>query len=120
MRKILIPVLAALALWTGGRSVQAQAPAAPAASPFDQLTAGTKKADGLFTMYYKDQSLLVDINGSHLDQNFIVIASIAKGISQGQVLGGMSWGFGDDAIWSFKKVGDKIHVLHRNVRFRAT
>ena len=31
---------------------------------------------------------------------------IAKGISSGQVLGGMSWGFGDDAVWTFKKVGE--------------
>jgi hypothetical protein len=31
----------------------------------------------------------------------------------------MSWGFGDDVIWTFKKVGDKLHVLRRNVRFKA-
>ena len=29
----------------------------------------------------------------------------------------MTWG--DDVLWSFRKVGDKIHVLRRNVKFKA-
>ena len=36
------------------------------------------------------------------------------------LLGGMSWGFGDDALWTFKKVGDKIHAIRRNVRYKAS
>jgi hypothetical protein len=98
-----------------------QAP--PQKSPFEQMTTGMKKVDGngsgMWTLYYKDQQLLVEISPAHLNQNFIVLTSIAKGISAGQVLGGMTWGFGDDVIWSFAKVGEKLHVLRRNVRFRA-
>jgi hypothetical protein len=97
----------------------AAAPAAPQKSQFEQLTDKTKKVEGLWTMYYKDQQLLVDFSPSHLKQNFIILTSIARGISAGQVLGGMTWGFGDDVIWSFEKVGEKLHVLRRNVRFRA-
>src|SRR5690606_6092352 len=37
----------------------------------------------------------------------------------GMVVGGMSWRFGDELVWSFKKVGDKLHVIRRNPRFRA-
>ena len=73
----------------------------------------------MFTLYQKDQKLLVHIKTSDLSKNYIVITSIARGISSGQVLGGMSWGFGDDAVWTFKKVGEKLHVLRRNVRFKA-
>ncbi len=94
-------------------------PPAPAKSPFETLTTGMKKVDGLWTVYHKDQQLLVDFSPSQLNQNFLVLTSIAKGISAGQVLGGMTWGFGDEVIWSFAKVGDKLHVLRRNVRFRA-
>ena len=83
------------------------------------LTKDMKKAEGLFTIYHKDQKLLVHIKTSDLSKNYIVITSIAKGISSGQVLGGMSWGFGDDAVWTFKKVGEKLHVLRKNVRFKA-
>lgn len=83
------------------------------------LTKEMKKSEGLFDLYQKDQKLLVHIKTSDLSKNYIVITSIAKGISSGQILGGMSWGFGDDAVWTFKKVGDKLHVLRRNVRFKA-
>ena len=31
----------------------------------------------------------------------------------------MSWGFGDDWIWQFRKVDDRIHIVRRNVRFTA-
>lgn len=83
------------------------------------LVKDMKKSTGLFDLYQKDQKLLVHIKSSALSKNYIVITSIAKGISSGQVLGGMSWGFGDDAVWTFKKVGKKLHVLRRNVRFKA-
>ncbi|RPI87149.1 MAG: DUF5117 domain-containing protein, partial [Planctomycetaceae bacterium] len=120
--------LAAFALLAGVAIAQAPPGGAPAAapagpppkSPFETATTGAKKVDGLFPVYYKDQQLLVEVPGSAINQNFIVLTSIAKGISTGQVLGGMSWGFGDDAIWSFAKVGDKLHVLRRNPRFKAS
>ena len=48
-----------------------------------------------------------------------MLISIAKGIGRGSLLGGMSWGFGDDWIWQFRKVDDHIHIVRRNVRFTA-
>ena len=86
---------------------------------FETLIKGAKKVEGLWTLYYKEQQLLLDFKSGDLNQNFIVLTSIAQGISRGAVLGGMSWGFGDDVVWSFSKVGDKLHVNRRNVRFRA-
>jgi hypothetical protein len=113
-------------------SVWAQNPASsgpgsiPAGPPpktqFETVTGGMKKSaeGGLWTIYHKDQQLLVEVSPAQLNQNFLVLTSIAKGISAGQILGGMTWGLGDDeVIWSFTKVGDKIHVIRRNVRFRA-
>ncbi len=94
-------------------------PATKTKSKLEQLTEGMKKQDGMWTVYSKDQKLLVDVKSSNLDKDYIVLTSIAQGISRGMVLGGMSWNFGDDVIWSFKKVGENIHVLRRNVRFRA-
>lgn len=118
---------AAAGLTAGGlfvSSAWAQAPAGsppspPQKTPFESATGGARKAEGLFTVYSKDQQILVELPPSAIGQNFIVLTSIARGISTGQVLGGMSWGFGDDAVWSFAKVGDKVHVLRRNPRFRA-
>src|ERR1700679_2452901 len=88
-------------------------------SKLDLLTEGMKSADGLFKVWYNDQRLLMLIKSSDLDKEFIVLTSIPKGISHNDVIGGMSWGFEDDVLWVFKKVGDNIHVLRRNVRFTA-
>ncbi len=62
---------------------------------------------------------MILIKSSDLDKEFIILTSIAKGISHNDVIGGMSWGFDDDVLWVFKKVGDNLHVLRRNVRFTA-
>lgn len=115
--RIFKSVLAATALFLGLANVGP--PPVFAEEKLAEATKGMEKSEGLFTLYHKDQKLLVHIKNSALSKNYIVITSIAKGISSGRVLGGMSWGFGDDAVWTFKKVGDKLHVLRRNVRFKA-
>ena len=91
------------------------APAVP--SKFDAAITGMKKVEGLWTIYHKDQQILVDLKQMQLGQDFLMLSSIARGVSQGQVLGGMTWG--DDVLWSFRKVGEKVHVLRRNVKFKA-
>jgi len=103
-----------------GQTAPAASPApAPQKSPYEMATTGTKKVEGLWTLHTKDQQILAEISPSHLGQNFIVLVSISRGVSRGMVLGGMSWGFGDDIIWTFNKVGDKLHLIRRNVRFKA-
>ncbi len=102
-------------------TVVAQAPAAPATPPtpskFEQATKDTKKAEGLWTVYTKEQQILVDLKSSMLGQDFMMLTSIARGVSSGNVIGGMTWG--DDVVWNFRKVGDKMHVIRKNVRFKA-
>src|SRR5438045_4005106 len=83
------------------QSVFAQAAPAnppPAKSPYETLTGGMKRVDGLWTLYHKDQQLLIEVSPSQLNQNFLVLTSIAKGIIAGSVLGGMTWGLGDDEV----------------------
>ncbi|WP_339907465.1 zinc-dependent metalloprotease [Symmachiella dynata] len=98
----------------------ADAAAAKKESKFDKQIKDKTKIEGMWTMYHKDQKLLVDLKASDLGKEYLISTSIAKGIGVGSVLGGMSWGFGDDALWTFKKVGDKIHVIRRNVRYKAS
>ncbi|MEW4527498.1 zinc-dependent metalloprotease [Maioricimonas sp. JC845] len=88
-------------------------------SKFQQLTEGKQKKDGMWTLYQKDQQLLVELSANDLKKEYIVLASIARGIGSGMVLGGMSWNFGDDVIWKFRKADEKLYVLRRNVRYRA-
>lgn len=88
-------------------------------SKFDTLTEKLEKSTGLWDSWSNDERLLVDVKSAQLGKDFIIVTSISQGVGIGDVIGGMSWGFGDDAIWTFKKVGEKIHVVQRNVRFRA-
>ncbi len=80
------------------------------------LTKGMKKSEGLFTLYHSDQKLYLHLKSTQLSKDYLVLSSIARGVSAGRVLGGMTWG---DSLWSFRKVGKKIHVLEKNTRFRA-
>lgn len=91
----------------------------PKYPPFQDVAAEFQRVDGLIPMYRKDSRLLAEIGGGVLNRDFIVLISIAKGIAEGEVLGGMSWGFGDDWLWQFRKVDDNIYIVRRNVRFRA-
>ncbi len=75
--------------------------------------------DGMIKMHRKGNKLLAELSSSDLNKDYIVLISIAKGIGRGPILGGMTWGFGDDWIWQFRKSDDRIHVVRRNVRFKA-
>lgn len=87
--------------------------------PFSKVTKDAKTYSGLFKLHEKDNHLYAEIPSSQMDKDFIVLISIAKGIGQSPLLGGMSWGFGDDWVWQFRKVGENVHVVRRNVRFTA-
>jgi Met-zincin/Domain of unknown function (DUF5117) len=94
-------------------------PAGERKSKLDLLTEGMKPAEGLFKLWHNDKRLLALIKSSDMDKEFIVLTSIAQGISHHMVIGGMSWGLDNDVLWVFKKVGDNVHVIRRNVRFTA-
>jgi hypothetical protein len=88
-------------------------------SKYDQLIENKTKLAGMWTLYHNDQQVLAEFSAEALKKEYIIIPSIARGISQGLVLGGMSLNFGDDVIWAFRKTEDKLFILQRNVRFRA-
>jgi hypothetical protein len=80
-------------------------PATPAAQPkpYEAILKEFKPVQGLIPLYHKDIRLIGELSEAHLNKDLIVIISIAKGISQRPLLGGMSWGFGDDWIWQFRR-----------------
>lgn len=86
---------------------------------FASLLGDVEAISGLIKLYRKDGKLYGEIPNSLLNKDFMVIISIARGIGEGSLLGGMSWGFGDDWIWQFRKTDQKIQIVRRNVRFRA-
>ena len=102
-------------------SASAKPAAAPApAAAHVRLLKDFKKVDGMIPLYYKGSQMYAEFSGSHYGPEYIILMSIAKGIGQGDLLGGFSWGLGDDAVWKFRKVDKRVHVIRKNVRFKAT
>ena len=106
--------------------------AAPATAPSDPKTNKTDnkpafavllkdavRLPGLIPLHRKDEKVYAELPDSILGKDLFVLISIARGIGEKSLLGGMSWGIGDDWIWQFRKVDDSIHVVRRNVRFFA-
>ncbi|HEX4000689.1 MAG TPA: zinc-dependent metalloprotease [Pirellulales bacterium] len=75
-----------------------------------------KHIPGLIPLYEKEGDLLAEISPNHLNKDFIVVMSIARGIGEGTLLGGMTWG---ESLWQIRKVDDQIQIVERNVRFTA-
>ena len=86
---------------------------------FSKLTKDAERHDGLLPLYRKDDKLYAEIPQRLLDKEFFVTISIARGIGDRFLLGGLSWGDGDDWVWAFHKVDDKLQVVRKNVRFLA-
>ncbi len=91
----------------------------PKFPPFSDVVKDPKTTEGLIKLHQSKSRLFAELSPSQFDKDFIVVIAIARGIAQGPLLGGMTWGFGDDWIWQFRRVEDKVHVVRRNVRFRA-
>jgi hypothetical protein len=87
---------------------------------YSEVVKDAKVKEGLIKLHQKDGKLYGEITSSQLNKDFIVLIAIARGIGEGQLLGGMTWGFGDDWLWQFRKVEDNLHIVRRNVRFTAT
>jgi len=87
--------------------------------PHEVILKEAKAVDGLIPLYRKDNRLYAELSGGHFQDEYLVLIAIARGIGQRPVLGGYSWGSGDDWVWSFRKVDKNVHVVRRNVRFKA-
>ncbi len=110
------PIPGAAAAASAAGSAEASKPKYP---PFSMVLKDAKAISGLLPLHLRENTLFAELNSGHFNRDYIVVISIAKGIGQSPLLGGMSWGFGDDWVWQFKKVDDTIRIVRRNVRFTA-
>jgi len=82
---------------------------------FADVTKDAKKYEGLFNLYEKDQHLYAIIKTSQLDKPFLAPMAIAKGAASA----GSPLNFGDEWVIMFRRVGDKIQVVRKNIRYEA-
>lgn len=82
---------------------------------FDTVVKGAKEHDGLFKLYVKDQNVYAELKLFQLEQPFLCPISIARGMAQG----GHTLNFDEQWVLLFRRVGDRIFLVRRNVRFMA-
>jgi hypothetical protein len=82
---------------------------------FNELVRGAKTYEGFITLHEKDQHLYAEIKPQQLDQPILAPMMIARGsASAGQPLN-----FGDEWVLSFRRVGEHLQLVRRNVHFTA-
>ena len=91
----------------------------PSKPAFAVVLKDARRIDGLVPLWRKDDKVYAELTDALLGKEFFFLISIAKGIGDRSILGGMSMGFGDDWVWQFRKVDDNVHVVRKNVRFFA-
>jgi hypothetical protein len=83
---------------------------------FDKVVAEAARFEGVFRLFLKKDRLLIEVEPKQFDKPYLLACAIKRGIGTGFALGGMTL---DERLISFRRVGDKVHVVHRNTRFRA-
>lgn len=81
---------------------------------FNEVTKDAEKVEGLFTLYKTGDHLYAEIRPDQFNQTLLVPVTIARGMANA----GMPVG-DDDLVIVFKRVGDRIQVIRRNVHYKA-
>ncbi|MDR3183283.1 MAG: zinc-dependent metalloprotease [Planctomycetaceae bacterium] len=112
------PVVPVVSTVSVGTSADAKKEDRDKPKPIKDVLPDAKKIDGLLTFYQKKDKLFAEIKGSNLNTDYLIAMAIAKGSGRSPI-GGYTLQFGDDWLWQFRKVDDRIQVVRRNIRFKA-
>ncbi len=93
-------------------------PGMPGANKYEdfiKVTQGAKEYEGLFKLYHKEDQLYAEIQPFQFERPFLLPMAISRGMG----LGGFTLNFQEQWVLVFRHVGDKVHLVRRNVRFQA-
>jgi hypothetical protein len=82
---------------------------------FNKTVQGAKVYEGLFRLHQKDDKVYAEIKPEQLNRPFLCPIAIARGMA----MGGYTLNFDEQWVLVFKRVGDKVHLIRRNVRYQA-
>ncbi len=83
---------------------------------FAKVIEGSTSYDGFYKLYQKKENLYCEIQPSQLDKPFLCMISLSRGLGRGFLISGMIM---DDWLLAWRRVGDNVHLVRKNVRFRA-
>ncbi len=103
----------------GAGGPAAAAAAAAPEKPFGEWSKLTKEAEkkaGFFTLWKKRDNLYLELSKEQLNQPFLYVVSLSRGIGSNFVLGGLPV---DDRMLQFERHGDRILLMHVNTWLRS-
>ncbi|MGE3808596.1 MAG: DUF5117 domain-containing protein, partial [Gemmataceae bacterium] len=115
MRTFLLSLAAVAVLFGLEGSARSQKSENDKFEDFDKLTKGAKQYEGLLRLYHKDEHLYAEIPLHLLNKPLLCPIAIARGLG----MGGHTLNFDEQWVLLFQREGDKIHLVRRNVHFRA-
>ncbi|MFM1801246.1 MAG: hypothetical protein RJA81_598 [Planctomycetota bacterium] len=83
---------------------------------FNELIKDSTKMDGLFTLHQKDTNLYAEIKPNQFNQPMLAPITIARGLAQA----GTPVTSDDEWVLVFKRVGDRVQLIRRNIHFKTT
>src|SRR5262249_30176778 len=119
LQLLFVGALALASVGHTGRST-GQIPFGPHDTPrrfpeFDSVVKGAKEHDGLFKLYHKDDQVFAEIKPDQLNRPYLCPIAIARGRAQG----GHTLNNSDQWVLLFKRVGDRVFLVRRNVHYHA-
>ena len=83
---------------------------------FAELTKDATRIDGLFTLYRKDDNLYAEIKPPQFNQPLLAPITISRGLAQA----GTPVTSEDEWVILFKRVGDRVQLIRRNIHYKTT
>ena len=86
--------------------------------PWEKTLEDTEEIEGFIPMHQKeDRTLYAELSPDRMGENFGMVLHISKGVGVFNLHNGLR--LTDTRMMRFRRVGNKVHLVHRNVRFRA-
>ena len=82
---------------------------------FNKVIAGGKEYDGLLKLHLKEDRLYAEILPHQFDRPLLCPIAVARGMA----MGGSTLNFDEQWVLMFHRVGDKVHLIRRNVHYQA-
>src|SRR5260370_6033488 len=82
---------------------------------FNKTVQGAQVYEGLFRLHQKDDKLYAEIKPEQLNGPFLCPIAIARGMA----MGGYTLNFDEQWGLIFKRVGDKVPLIRRNLSYQA-
>src|SRR5262249_54562588 len=82
---------------------------------FNTVIRGDKEHDGFFKLYHKEDKVYLEIRPDQMEKQWLCSISVARGGG----LGGHMLNFEEEWVLSFRRVGDRVFLIRRNVHFKA-